>query len=68
MRREAIPPPKRSKKMQIYCRKYKHNVETEAECMCITCIFWRLDIDSRNRSCEYELWHPGLKKGKDESK
>lgn len=54
--------------MLIYCGKYGHNVETEAECMCPTCIFWKQSIpDSTPYRCEYNQWHPGLKRGKDES-
>jgi hypothetical protein len=54
----------------IYCEKYKINVNPKAECMCETCIFWKIIyiglLGFKKYRCTYLNWHPGLTKGKNE--
>lgn len=53
--------------MLIDCKRYGHQVETEALCMCPSCIFWKEvtnEFGYKYKTCIYKNWHPGLKKGK----
>jgi len=43
----------------IYCVKIRDYIEQDEKC--INCIFYLYDEDT----CDWENWHPGLKKGKD---
>ena len=45
----------------IYCERINEYVDQEEKC--IACIFYLPNEDT----CDWENWHPGLKKGKDES-
>jgi hypothetical protein len=45
----------------IYCKKIENYVDQDEKCD--ACIFYLIKEDS----CDWENWHPGLKKGKDES-
>ncbi len=49
------------RKIMRYCPKFKMQVE-EKIC-CYHCIFW---VIFHENQCDYDKWHPGLKKGKDE--
>lgn len=46
--------------IMIYCDKIKDYVDQEERCF--NCIFYKIIEDT----CDYENWHPGLKKDKDE--
>ena len=50
------------KNKMIYCSRWKLEINPEAECMCLSCIFWHPE---RKEKCDYKNWKPGLKKGKE---
>jgi len=45
----------------MYCEKKHHYVDQEMTCIKKCCIFYKVEEDS----CEYPIWLPGLKKGKE---
>jgi len=53
----------------VYCPKWKININQEYEEHCPACIFYRQKRDADDQLylvCNFDNWHPGLRKGKDE--